>query len=61
MEDKLDKKRSHGTIYGDPNIGYFQDGKHYRHDGTLYVSKAEAPKTESVDLGGRSILTLPQK
>lgn len=36
-EDKLDRKRSYGTVYGDPNIGFVQDERYYRHDGELYV------------------------
>ncbi len=42
MVKKLDRKRSHGTVYGDPNVGYIQDEKYYRHDGTLYVPPAPA-------------------
>ncbi len=34
---RLDRKRSYGTVYGDPNIGFMQDEKYYRHDGYLYV------------------------
>lgn len=36
-EGKLDRKRSYGTVYNDPNIGFVQDEKYYRHDGYLYV------------------------
>jgi hypothetical protein len=34
---RLDRKRSYGTVYNDPNIGFVQDEKYYRHDGYLYV------------------------
>ncbi len=40
---KLDRKRSYGTVYGDPNIGFFQDELPYRHDGTLHPSALPAP------------------
>lgn len=33
----LDRKRSYGTVYGDPQIGYEQDGRMFRHDGTAHV------------------------
>lgn len=36
-EGKLDRKRSYGTVYNDPNIGFVQDEKYFRHDGYLYV------------------------
>jgi hypothetical protein len=36
-EGRLDRKRSYGTVYNDPNIGFVQDEKYYRHDGYLYV------------------------
>jgi hypothetical protein len=36
-ELKLDRKRSYGTVYNHPGIGFFQDNKPFRHDGTLYV------------------------
>lgn len=36
-EGKLDRKRSYGTVYNDPNIGFVQDEKYYRHDGYLYM------------------------
>jgi len=44
MPEKLNKARPHGIVYGDPQIGYEQDGKQYRHDLSLYVP--EAPVTE---------------
>lgn len=34
---KLDRKRSYGTVYGDPNVGFVQDEKSFRHDGHRYV------------------------
>ncbi len=34
---KLDRKRSYGTVYNHPGIGFFQDNKPFRHDGTPYV------------------------
>lgn len=43
LEDKLDRKRSYGVVYGDPNIGFMQDGKGYRHDGRLYVPPPPPP------------------
>ncbi len=36
---KLDRKRSYGLVYGDPNIGFMQDELPYRHDGTLLPPK----------------------
>lgn len=36
--EKLDRKRSYGTVYNDPNIGFVQDEKYFRHDGRLYVA-----------------------
>lgn len=36
---KLDRKRSYGTVYGDPNIGFVQDNKNFRVDGTLLPEK----------------------
>jgi hypothetical protein len=35
-EGRLDRKRSFGTVFNEPNIGFEQDGKYFRHDGTLY-------------------------
>lgn len=45
---KLDRKRSYGTVYGDPSIGFIQDELPYRHDGTLHPSAAKdaAPSAE---------------
>lgn len=37
---KLDRKRSYGTVYGDPNVGFIQDELPYRHDGTLQPNTA---------------------
>jgi len=34
--NKLDTKRSYGTVYGDPNIGFVQDNKYFKPDGTPY-------------------------
>jgi hypothetical protein len=64
-EIKLDRKRSFGTVYNDPNIGFAQDNRHFRHDGTLYVppetpkptevkveTPAEAPKRETLTRSG---------
>lgn len=39
---KLDRKRSFGTVYGDPNVGFVQDDRYFRHDGTLYEVPATA-------------------
>jgi hypothetical protein len=36
-EGKLDRKRSYGTVYGHSGIGFMQDDKPFRHDGTAYV------------------------
>lgn len=35
--NKLDRSRHYGTVYGDPNVGFFQDNRGFKHDGTLYV------------------------
>jgi hypothetical protein len=48
MDDKLDRKRSYGTVYGDPNVGFIQDGKSYRPDGSLYSPPAPPTKVEPV-------------
>ena len=37
---QLDRKRSYGVVYGDPQIGFMQDERAYRHDGTLHESSA---------------------
>ena len=48
MPGKLDRKRPYGTVYGDPNFGFVQDEKYFRHDGTLYESQAqETPQKTS--------------
>ena len=31
--EQLDRKRSYGTVYGDPHVGFEQDGRMFRHDG----------------------------
>lgn len=41
--DKLDRDRPYGTVFGDPLIGYEQNGKFYRHDGMLYVRPDGTP------------------
>jgi len=41
---KLDHKRSYGTVYGHPQIGYAQDGQEFKHDGTLHIPEPEKPK-----------------
>ncbi len=40
LQQKLDRKRSYGTVYGDPSVGFMQDELPYRHDGTLHPSAA---------------------
>ena len=47
-KDKLDRARSFGTVYGDPNCGFFQDGKPFRHDGTLYVPPPAPSRTDEI-------------
>lgn len=48
----LDRKRSFGTVYGHPSIGFEQDQRPYRHDGTLHVepekpaASVEAPPAQ---------------
>ena len=39
---KLDRKRSYGTVYGDPHVGFVQDGSSFRPDGTLLHAAADA-------------------
>lgn len=34
---ELNRKKSFGTVYGDPRIGYEQDGFEFKHDGTLHA------------------------
>lgn len=41
----LNRKKSFGTVYGHPQIGYAQDDHEFRHDGTLHVPEPEKPKT----------------
>jgi hypothetical protein len=41
--DKLDRKRPYGTVSGDPNIGFIQDGHSYRHDGSLFARSGSEP------------------
>jgi hypothetical protein len=43
--EKLDRKRPHGTVYGHPGIGFMQDEKPFRQDGSPYVEPIEAGKT----------------
>jgi hypothetical protein len=40
---KLDRKRSYGTVYGDPHIGYEQDQLQFKHDGTLHEPLKATP------------------
>lgn len=44
MSDKLDRKRPFGTVYGHPGVGFMQDEKPFRHDGSPYVEPVEAAK-----------------
>ena len=44
MSDKLDRKRPFGTVYGHPGVGFMQDEKPYRHDGSAYVELLDANK-----------------
>jgi acyl-CoA thioesterase len=39
---ELNRKKPFGTVYGDPRIGYEQDGFEFKHDGTLHA-KAQPP------------------
>jgi len=45
---KLDRKRSFGTVYNDPNIGFVQDERYFRADGTLYISPEPTLKGDGV-------------
>lgn len=42
---KLDRKKSYGTVYGDPKVGFVQDDKYFRHDGTLLVEEPNSTTT----------------
>lgn len=42
-EIKLNRAKSYGTVFGDPNIGFVQDGFSFRHDGTRLHAPAAAP------------------
>ena len=33
---EFDRKLPFGTVYGDPNIGFAQNGNHYKHDESLF-------------------------
>lgn len=44
---KLDRKRSFGTVYGHPQIGYVQGDQEFRHDGSLHIPEPEKPKVPS--------------
>lgn len=51
-EGKLDRKRSFGVVYGDPNIGFMQDNKPFRHDGSPYIPAPTTPTVKSDQLVG---------
>ena len=58
-EIKLDRKRSYGTVYGDPNVGFVQDERHFRHDGSVYEpikpevkAEPEPPKRDVLTRNG---------
>ena len=39
----LDHKRSYGTVYGHPQIGYEQEGQQFKHDGTVWTPEPPKP------------------
>ena len=41
--DTLNRKKPYGTVTGDPNVGFIQDGHSYRHDGTLFARNGTEP------------------
>lgn len=51
-DGKLDRKRSFGVVYGDPNIGFMQDNKPFRHDGSPYVPPVAIPTVKPDQLVG---------
>lgn len=55
-DGRLDRKRSYGTVYGDPNIGFVQDNKNFRVDGTLIPDK---PKDATPPAGAPVALPAP--
>jgi hypothetical protein len=47
IELSLNRKKSYGTVYGHPQIGYEQEGQVFRHDGTVHI---EPPKPAATDV-----------
>lgn len=62
IEAGLDRKRSFGVVYGDPNIGYMQDNKPFRHDGSPYLPASAAIPTVKPDqlVGMAKVEAAPQ-
>lgn len=48
---ELNRKRSFGVVYGDPEIGYEQDRNYFRHDGSLHTLKATSMQVRQTDRG----------
>jgi hypothetical protein len=48
MTQTLNRKKSFGTVYGHPQIGYEQDGLMFKHDGALHVPEPDKPRVTSV-------------
>lgn len=48
MSIALNRKRSFGTVYGHPQIGYVQDEQEFKHDGMLHIPEADKPKSASM-------------
>ena len=42
-EDKLDRSKSFGIVYGHPELGFVQAGRYFRHDGTLKADAHSPP------------------
>lgn len=52
-DGKLDRTRSFGVVYGDPNIGFMQDNKPFRHDGRPVIPNPPPnPVTKADSLPG---------
>lgn len=50
MSAVLNRKKSFGTVYGHPQIGYEQEGEVFKHDGTLHIPDPPKPVAEAPDV-----------
>jgi hypothetical protein len=57
--EKLNTKKSYGTIYGGSSVRYFQDGKYFNKDGKLIEDEKVVQPPPLPEK--RPVLTLPKK